>query len=181
MTRLNSVPCCSPTYTWWKLAQINPCQQTCNKIYFSSVSHIYNIWLYIIHTYQFYTHLLGIYNNTVSKVSFARFNVTEFYWLESTIIKVYMAEYHFSKPENIKKLRDISCCIFNCRICSLIVTSERRSYLQLKNVESLYWRFSQEPLNVVPLKSILWICSVCASYSIARKSFRYSGHHTIRP
>lgn len=39
-TRLNSVPCYSPIYTWWKLVQINPCQQICNKVYSFSIISI---------------------------------------------------------------------------------------------------------------------------------------------
>lgn len=46
-----------------------------------------------------------MYNNTVSKVSFARLNATKLYRVESAVVKVNMAKNHFSKSAKRKYVK----------------------------------------------------------------------------
>lgn len=40
-----------------------------------------------------------MHNNTVCKMSFTRLYVIKFYGLKSTIIEIYVTEYHFTESE----------------------------------------------------------------------------------
>lgn len=78
-------------------------------------------------------------------MSFARFNATELNSLESTVFKINVAEYHLSKSERNSFYYMINLS-FSINFVFTVTT-----HLQLTNFESLYWRFSKDPLKVLPL------------------------------
>ena len=63
-------------------------------------------------------------------MSFTRLYVTEFYRSKSTIIEIYVTEYHFSESETNVRIQ-FSLVLFHI----FFATS---TYLQFKNIESLY-------------------------------------------
>lgn len=123
--------------------------------------------------------LLRIEDQAVGKVSLAWPYTSEIYGLEGTVIEIHVTQNHLRESEIYEK----SVClvkilqVFVARRLHILWTT----HLQFRNLESLYWRFSSEPVNVLSLNSLPSNCSVWASYSLARMSFRYSGHQTIRP